>query len=136
MVAHMNPHMLNQIILLLNVSFSITHLMMKLGELCKCCRSSSMLRHNIVILKLKPLIVNTFRALILYGHIVHDHTSSHHLPQLLGAPSSSRVPNDAPSRLQSTKGTLDILPSTLSILGKSFPLLPDRLGIVFTVVVH
>ena len=87
-----------------------------------------MLRHNIVTLELKPLIVDMFQALILYYHIVNDHTSSHHLPQLIRDPSPSRIPNDAPSRLQNTKGTLDILPSTLLLLGKSFPLLSDRVG--------
>ena len=122
----MSPHILNQVILQLNVSFSIMHLMMKLDELCKHCRSTSMLRHNIVTLELKHLIVDTFRTLILYNHIMHDHTSSHHLPQLLGAPSSSRISNDAPSRLQNTKGTLDILPSTHLLLGKSPPLLSDK----------
>ena len=122
-----DPHMLDQIILQLHVSFPITHFMMKLDELFKrCC--SSMLKHNIFTLKLKPLIVDTFRALILYGHIVHDHTSSHHLPQFLRAPNISRILNDAPSRLQNTKGTLDILPSTLLLLGNSFPLLSDRVG--------
>ena len=59
---------------------------------------------------------------------MHDHTSSHHLPQFLRAPSLSRIPNDAPSRLQNTKGTLDILSSTLLLLGKSFPFLSDRVG--------
>ena len=44
------------------------------------------------------------------------------------APDISRIPNDAPSRLQNTKGTLDILPSTLLLLGKSFPFLSDRVG--------
>ena len=87
-----------------------------------------MLRHNIVALELKPLVVDTFRALILYDHIVHDRTSSYHLPQLFGAPSSSRIPNDASSRLQNTKGTLDILSSTLLLLGKSFPFLSDKVG--------
>ena len=62
----MSPHMLNQIILQLHVSFPITHVFMKLGELFKCCRYS-MLRHNILTLKLKPLIVDTFQALIFYG---------------------------------------------------------------------
>ena len=33
-----------------------------------------------------------------------------------------------PSRLQNTKDTLDILPSTLLLLGKSFPLLSDTVG--------
>ena len=75
----MSPHMLNQIILQLYVSFSITHVVMKLDELFKRCRSS-MLRHNILTLILKPLIVETFRALIFYDHIVHNHTSCHHLP--------------------------------------------------------
>ena len=103
------------------------HVMMKLGELFKRCRSS-MLRHNILTLKLKPLIVQRFRALVFYDHIVHDHTSSHHLPQFLRAPGISRIPNNAPSRLQNTKGTLDILPSTLLLLGKSPPLLSDRVG--------
>jgi hypothetical protein len=86
-----------------------------------------MLKHNILTLKLKPLIVQTFRALIFYDHIVHDHISSHHLPQFLRAPGISRIPNDASSRLQNTKGTLDILPSTLLLLGKFF-LLSDRVG--------
>src|SRR3989337_1124709 len=126
----MSPHILNQIILLLHVSFPITHFMMKLGELFKHCRSS-MLRHNILTLKLKPLIVDTFRPLILYDHIVHDHTSSHHLQQLLRAPSSSRKPNDAPSRLKNTKDTLHILPSTLLLLCKSPPLLSYRIGDCF-----
>uniref|UniRef100_M8CB20 Uncharacterized protein n=1 Tax=Aegilops tauschii TaxID=37682 RepID=M8CB20_AEGTA len=40
----------------------------------------------------------------------------------------SRIPNDAPSRLQNTKGTLNILPGTLLLLGKSFSLLSDRVG--------
>ena len=87
-----------------------------------------MLRHNILTLKLKPLIVQTFRALVFYDHIMHDHTSSHHLSQFLRAPGISRILNDAPSRLQNTKGTLDILPSTLLLLGKSFPLLSDGVG--------
>ena len=123
----MSPHILNQVILQLNVSFSIMHLMMKLDELCKHCRSTSMLRHNIVTLELKHLIVDTFRTLILYNHIMHDHTSSHHLPQLLGAPSSSRILNDASSRLKNTKSTLHI-PSTLLCLSKSLPLLSYRVG--------
>ena len=48
--------MLNQIILQLHVSFPITHVFMKLNELLKCCRYS-MLKHNILTLKLKALIV-------------------------------------------------------------------------------
>ena len=79
MVANIISHMLNQIILQLHVSFPITLVMMKLDELFKHCHSS-MLRHNILTLKLKPLIVQTLWALIFYDHIVHDHTSSHHLP--------------------------------------------------------
>ena len=123
----MSPHMLNQIILQLHVSFQITHVFMKLGELFKYCRYS-MLRHNILTLKLKALIVQTFQALVFYDHIMHDHTSSHHLPQFLRAPGISTIPNDAPSRLQNTKGTLNILPNTLLLLGKSFPLLSDTVG--------
>ena len=46
LVANMSPHMLNQIILQLHVSFPITHVFMKLSELLKCCRYS-MFRHNI-----------------------------------------------------------------------------------------
>ena len=79
MVANMSLYMLNQIILQLHVSFPITHVFMKLSELLKCCRYS-ILRHNILTLKLKALIVQTFRALVFYDHIVHDHTSSHYLP--------------------------------------------------------
>ena len=123
----MSPYILNQIILQLHMSFPITHVFMKFDELFKRCRYS-MLRHNILTLKLKALIVQTFRALVFYDHIVHDHTSSHHLPQFLRALSISRIPMDAPSRLQNTKGTLDILSSTLLLLGKSFPFLFDRVG--------
>ena len=123
----MSLHILNKIILQLHVSFPIMHVMMRLNELSKRCRSS-MLRHNILILKLKPLIVQTFQALVFYDDIVHDQTSSHHLPQFLHAPDISRIPNDVPSRLQNTKGTLDILPSTLLLLGKSFSLLSERVG--------
>ena len=119
--------MLNQIILQLHVSFPITQVLMKLGELFKRCRSS-MLRHNTLTLKLKALIVRTFWALVFYDHIVHDYTSSHHLPQFLRAPGISKIPNDAPSRLQNTKGTLDILSSTLLLFGKFFPCLFDRVG--------
>ena len=123
----MSPHMLDQIILHLNVSFPITHLMTKFGELCKHCRSS-MLRHNIVTLKLKPLFIDMFWTLILYDHIAHDHTSSHHLPQLLGAPSSSRILNDASLGLKNTESMLHILSSTLLFLGKSPPLLSYQVG--------
>ena len=38
------------------MSFPITHVLMKLGELFRLCRYS-MLRHNILTLKLKPLII-------------------------------------------------------------------------------
>ena len=102
LVANMSPHMLNQIIWQLQMSFPVTHVMMKLGELFKRCHSS-MLRHNILTLKLKPLIVQTFRSLVFYDHIVHDHTSSHHLPQFLRAPDISRIPNDAPIEIAKLK---------------------------------
>jgi hypothetical protein len=91
--------MLNQIILHLNVSFPIMHLIMKFGELCKRCRSS-MLTYNNFTLKLKPLAVEFTRTLILYDHVAHDHTSSHHLPQLLGAPNSSRITERCPIEIE------------------------------------
>lgn len=131
----MSPHMVNQINLQLNASFPITHLMMNFGKLCKHCRSS-MLRRNNFTLKLEPLVMDFIRALILYDHVMHDHTRSHHVPNCLVLPSSSRIPKDALSRLKNTKCTLHILPSTLLSLGKSLPLMSAGLGIFFTRVVH
>jgi hypothetical protein len=126
LVAKVSPSMLNQIILELNVSYLIMQFMMKLGEFCKRCRS--MLIHHIFTLKLKPLVKYLVLTLTLYNHVVHDHTSSHYLSHLLGAPCSSRVPNDSPSRLKQTKSSLHILLSTLLCLGKLNPPLAYRIG--------
>ena len=77
----MCPHVLNQIILEMNMFLIISHLDMKLGELCK--RSRYMLRHNSCALVLEALLGKILWTLILYDHVVHDHTSSHHLSHLL-----------------------------------------------------
>ena len=135
LAANMSPHMLNPIIFQLHVSFSITHFIMKLGKLFKHCRSS-MLTHNILTLKLKPLIVDTFRTLIFYDHIVHNHTSCHHLPQLLGARSPSRIPNMPHRDCKTPKARSTSFLALSCSWANLFLFSPTGLGIVFTIVVH
>jgi hypothetical protein len=47
-------------------------------------------------LKILALIIDDVVSLVLNVHVVHDHTSSHHIPHSLWAPSFSRVPNNTP----------------------------------------
>jgi hypothetical protein len=51
------------------------------------------MRGNQLILKFAPLVMEAFITLILNDHVVHDHTSSHHLAHHLCAPCHDRVPN-------------------------------------------
>ena len=127
MVSYVSPYILNPIILKLNVSCRITQLLMKLGEPCKHC--FSILRLNVFTLVVPPLVKEVVITLILYDHVVHDHSINHHLQHPLSAPYSSRVPNNGPLRLEHTKSTLHILPSTPLFLGKPSPLLSYGIGV-------
>jgi hypothetical protein len=54
-------------------------------------------------LKISALVIYAVITLVLNDHVVHDHTSCHHIPYPLCAPSSSRVANNSPPRLKHTK---------------------------------
>jgi hypothetical protein len=71
------------------------------------------------------LVIDVVIPLILNDHIVHDGTSSHHIPHPLRTPSSSRVPNNSPPWLKHTKCPLHILPCSL-LLFKPFAFLISR----------
>ena len=122
--SYVSPHMLNQIVLQLYVDSLITHVTMKLKEFLVCYRWT--IGHNIVTLILPVLVIEPLRTLDLHDHVVHDHTCIHHLPQSLNTPTSRRVPNNSPSRLEHTKSTLHILFTTLLFFGKPCSLLPLR----------
>jgi hypothetical protein len=80
--------------------------------------------------------MDTFIALILDDHVVHDHISSHHLPHHLCALCPTRVLNNSSSRLEHTKCTLYILLACLLSFSKPpiFSFVGSR--IVFTKVDH
>lgn len=77
--------MLNQIILQLLMSSSIANLMMQLEKILKCLQIVlSKLYRIIHILKIQT-IVNSI-TLMIHNHVVHYHTSYHHLPRYLWIP--------------------------------------------------
>ena len=77
----MLPHVLNQVILKILMSVPITQLTMELDKLIK--RGRFLVQGlNIVTLKIKSLVEDTVITLVLDDHVVHDPTSSHHLPKL------------------------------------------------------
>ena len=77
----MLPHVLNQVILKSLMSVPITQLTMELAELIK--RGRFLVQGlNIFTLIIKSLVEDTVIVLVLDDHVVHDHTSSHHLPKL------------------------------------------------------
>jgi hypothetical protein len=53
---------------------------------CHSCRWLSQLT-----LKILALVIDDVTPLVLNDHVVHAHTSSHHIPHPLRAPTSSRV---------------------------------------------
>ena len=82
--------------------------------------------------KLSPLVIEAIITLILNYHIVHDHTSRHHLSHRLYDPCSRRVPNNSPTRLEHTKSSLHILLSNLLFLSNLRSFSPSGARIVFT----
>ena len=77
----MIPHVLNQVILKIQMSVPITHLTVELDKLFKC--GLFLVKGlNIFTLKIKSLVEDTIIMLVLDDHVVHDHTSIHHLPKL------------------------------------------------------
>ena len=71
------PDMLHQIILELVMRHLLTNVTVEVEELIKCGRSLGL---NQLTLKLSCMIMHALVAFILHDHVVHDHTSSHHLP--------------------------------------------------------
>ena len=71
------PDMLQQIIMEPKMRQLLTNITVEVEELRKCGRSLGL---NQLTLKLPCLIMHALVALILHDHVVHDHTSSHHLP--------------------------------------------------------
>jgi hypothetical protein len=59
------------------------------------------------------LLVKEAITLALNNHVLHNHTTSHHLLYGLVAPCSSRVSNNSPPTLEHTKWLLHILPTCL-----------------------
>jgi hypothetical protein len=91
-------------------------IIMHMDELLKrwCLRLSL----NQLTLKFAALVMEDFITLILTDHVVHDHTSSRHLPRGLNTPCSSRVMNNRSPRLEHTKYPLHIFPTSILFFGK------------------
>ena len=77
----MIPDVLNQVILKIQMSVPITRLTVELDKLFKCGRVLVQ-GLNIFTLIIKSLVEDAHITLVLDDHVVHDHTSSHHLPKL------------------------------------------------------
>lgn len=56
-------------------------------------------------------MIHIFPTIILYNHVMHDETSSHHIPKALLVPKSSRLPHNGKLDLQNPKCSLYIFPS-------------------------
>jgi hypothetical protein len=94
LVSRKDPNMLNQISLKPIMDMAIMQIfydMHKLIPRCHPCRWLSQFT-----LKISALVIDVVVPFILNDHVVHDHTSSHHIPHPLWAPSYSRVPNNSP----------------------------------------
>jgi hypothetical protein len=94
LISRKDPNMLKQNSLKPIIDVAITQIFCDMHELlprCHLCRWLSQL-----ILKILALVIDVVVPLVLNNHIVHDHTSSHHISHPLWAPSSSRVPNNSP----------------------------------------
>ena len=87
------PDMLHQIILEPKMRQLLTNVTVEVEELSKCGRSLGL---NQLTLKLPCLIMHTLVAFVLHDHVVHDHTSCHHLPELVLVPCPSGVANNSP----------------------------------------
>jgi hypothetical protein len=86
--------MLNQIGLKLIMDVAIMQSFYDMHELFLRCYPWYWLSQ--LTLKIPALIIDIIIPLVLNDHIVHDHTSSHHISHHLRTPSSSRVPNNSP----------------------------------------
>jgi hypothetical protein len=67
---------------------------------------------------LQPLVMEDITTLIINDHVVHDHTSGHHLRHVINASYSSRVPKNSPLGLEHTKFQIHIFPTSLLLLRK------------------
>jgi hypothetical protein len=89
------PNMLNPISLKPIIDVAIMQKKYDIHELLPryhpCCWLSQLT------LKILALVIDDVVSLVLNDHVVHDHTSSHHIPYSLWALSFSRVPNNTPS---------------------------------------
>ena len=116
--------MLNKVILIVSISFS--HLLMKVEEICKCCGSTLSL--NQLSLKLKILVVDDVIVLLLHEHVMHNDTSCHHILHSVHTQCSSKVANNSSPSLEHIKSTLHILFTNLLFFTKPSFLLSIVLG--------
>jgi hypothetical protein len=80
--------MLNQISLKPIMDVAIMQIFCDMHELLPRCHPYRWLSQ--LTLKILALVIDVVISLVLNDHIVHDHTSSHHIPHPLWAQSSSR----------------------------------------------
>jgi hypothetical protein len=79
--------MLNEIILKLLVNITVTDLCVHGEEISKICRELMInLRKRALTLIGTNMCSDMILAVILDDHVVHDHTSLHHLPHLVVRP--------------------------------------------------
>jgi hypothetical protein len=112
----MNPNMIHQIFMEGEVGCPVLNLMICMEKFLK--RSRYRVCINQLTLKILPLIIDTIITLLLNDHVVHDHISSHDLPHLLNNLLLSSVTNNGPTRLENTKCSLHIFPTSLLFFRK------------------
>jgi hypothetical protein len=87
--------MLDEIKLYLNVNSGIMDLCMSSEEISTLCRYLVINLRKRTLTLLGTNMSGLTLAVILDDHVMHDHTSLHHLPHLIMRPAKSRISNNS-----------------------------------------
>jgi hypothetical protein len=110
--------MLYEIKLQLSMNSGVTNFYVHSEKIDKICRHLMINLCKRILTLLATNMPGSSLVVILDDHVMHDHTSLHHLPHLIVRPGKSRIPNNRKLSLKHTKCPLDIVLAALLTLRK------------------